>query len=74
MIVVVEKDGYANVGGLYVYGLQYDDETELTGAELDTENDGHIRCRAGSFAWKVGLADMKQLSNDETWEDLNGGD
>ena len=64
-ICVVDKTSYFN--GAWVYGLQYDDEDELTGDELTAKDEGDIVCRPGSLAWKAGGSDKMQLDNSGEW-------
>ena len=68
MIKIVDRTSY-NKDGMFVYGLQYDNAEELTGSHL-TVDDVLIVCQPGSLAWKVGLTNMKQLSNSGGWEDV----
>ena len=49
--------------------LLYDEASELTGDQINTENFGLVRCEVGSVAFKPGFADMKQLGANSTWVD-----
>lgn len=66
MVYLTDKE---NPNGAAVRAFLYEDESELRGLRINTENAGIVDAEPGSVAFKAGFSNMKQLDASGSWRD-----